>query len=316
MEVSVKQAKSILSPQGGGLLVTGPYPFTHSLSAYTGCGFGATTCGLYCYAPFLPNWHYSGLSAEWGQAVQVKENAPILLGKELAKMTSPKRNHLRILMSSTTDPYQPLEKVQQLSRHCLEVFTGYSDLDLLVVQTRSPLATRDLDLMAQLPYLWLSVTVETDDQAYLKKLKGGPALTRRLELVKDAAGLGINTQVVVSPCLPYSNLENFAQQLLATGCKRIVVDTVMEGDGARGQRTARSPFAKAEPNWAETSHAKALYHYLLKQNSGRQIEWGPAGFCGIAPRPRPNSNSNSLFDQLFFETNPEETRVVSPGLSE
>ena len=86
MEISLKEAKSILTPQHSGLLAAGPYPFTHSLSGYVGCGFGQTTCGLYCYAQFLPNWSFSGLTAAWGQAVQVKKNAAELLDKALRSM--------------------------------------------------------------------------------------------------------------------------------------------------------------------------------------------------------------------------------------
>ena len=68
MEITLKEAKSILTPQHSGLLTAGPYPFTHTLSGYVGCGFGQTTCGLYCYAQFLPNWSFSGLTAPWGHA--------------------------------------------------------------------------------------------------------------------------------------------------------------------------------------------------------------------------------------------------------
>lgn len=75
MEIMHKEAKSILTPQQNSFLAAGPYPFTHALSAYIGCGFGQTTCGLYCYAQFLPNWSMRGFAAPWGQAVQVKTNA-------------------------------------------------------------------------------------------------------------------------------------------------------------------------------------------------------------------------------------------------
>ena len=164
MEILLKEAKSILTPQRNGFLAARPYPFTHSLSGYVGCGFGQTTCGLYCYAQFLPNWHFRGFTAEWGHAVQVKTNAAQLLAKALSTMKPQVRQKLRIFMSSTTDPYQPVEREYQITRQCLEVFAGYDDLDLLVVQTRSPLAARDLSLLGKIPYACLSVTIETDDQ--------------------------------------------------------------------------------------------------------------------------------------------------------
>jgi len=152
MEITLKEAKSILTPQHSGLLTAGPYPFTHTLSGYVGCGFGQTTCGLYCYAQFLPNWSFSGLTAPWGQAVQVKANAAELLDKALSTMKPTTRQKLRIFMSSTTDPYQPIEREHQVTRQCLEVFARYHDIDLLVMQTRSPLAERDIPLYIQIPY--------------------------------------------------------------------------------------------------------------------------------------------------------------------
>jgi DNA repair photolyase len=286
MEILLKEAKSILTPQRNGFLAARPYPFTHSLSGYVGCGFGQTTCGLYCYAQFLPNWHFRGFTEEWGHAVQVKTNAAQLLEKALSAMKAEARQKLRIFMSSTTDPYQPIERQHQITRQCLEVFVQYTDLDLLVIQTRSPLASRDFSIIRQIPYAWLSISIETDDQAYLKRLKGGPLLANRWELVRAARASDINTQITVSPCLPFTDAVEFGQRLLQSGAHRLVVDSIMDGDGAGGARTARSPFAKVEPGWADTSHAHQLYHYLQEHASGTGISlgWSIGGFCGIAPR--------------------------------
>ena len=286
IEIVLKEAKGILTPQRNGFLATGPYPFTHALSAYVGCGFGQTTCGMYCYAQFLPNWSFSGFTAVWGEAVQVKTNAAELLHSTLTKMKPALRQKLRIFMSSTTDPYQPIENKYQMTRQCLEVFSLYPDLDLLIIQTRSPLAERDISLLRQIPYAWLSVTIETDNQAYLKGHKGGPPLEKRWKLIQAARNAGVHTQITVSPCLPYTNIEVFGKGLLNSGAERIVVDTVVDGDGSSGMRTARSPFAKAEQTWRETTHAHKLYDYLCEHGKAREIEvgWSNAGFCGIIPR--------------------------------
>ncbi len=241
---------------------------------------------MYCYAQFLPNWSFSGFTGAWGEAVQVKTNAAELLHTTLAKMKSALRQKLRVFMSSTTDPYQPIENKYQMTQQCLEVFSRYPDLDLLVIQTRSPLVERNLPLLSQIPYAWLSVTIETDNQAYLRSLKGGPPLEKRWKLVQTARNAGVHTQITVSPCLPYANMEDFGERLLNSGTERIVVDTVVDGDGSSGVRTAHSPFAKAEQAWSETAHAYKLYDYLCEHGKARGIEigWSTAGFCGIPPR--------------------------------
>ncbi|GHO62249.1 hypothetical protein KSC_011410 [Ktedonobacter sp. SOSP1-52] len=285
METTLKEAKSILTPQRKGFLAGGPYPFTHALSVYVGCGFGRTTCGMYCYAQFLPSWSFGSGGAAWGDAVQVKANAATLLERELKRMSPEARRRLRIFMSSTTDPYQPLERTYEVTRQCLEVFADFPDLDLLVIQTRSPLAERDLPLLTRIPYAWLSVTIETDDQAYLKQLRGGPALEKRWELVQEASQHGVPTQITVSPCLPYSSVEQFGERLLISEARRVIVDTVVDGDGSGGRRTAHSPFAHVESSWSETSAAHQLYAYLSERAAAHEIAlgWSNAGFCGIAP---------------------------------
>ncbi len=286
MELALKEAKGILTPQRNGFLAAGPYPFTHALSAYVGCGFGQTTCGMYCYAQFLPNWTFSSGGVTWGQAVQIKTNAAQLLDEALGKMKPEIRRELRIFMSSTTDPYQPIERKYQITQQCLEVFARYNDLDLLVIQTRSPLAERDIPLLKQISYAWLSVTIETDEQDYLKSLKGGPALEKRWELVRAASEGGVKTQITVSPCLRYTDVEAFGRRLLESGALRTVVDTAVDGDGSGGGRSARTPFAAVEPDWAETGHAHALFEYLRERGEEKGIEvgWSNAGFCSIERR--------------------------------
>ncbi len=280
MNVVVTKTKSILTPQTGGFLAAGPYPFTHALSAYTGCGFGMTTCGQYCYAQFLPNWTFSSAGARWGTLVRVKENAAALLERSLRAMRAETRRKLRIFMSATTDPYQPIESQYGLTRRCLEVFARYDDLDLLVIQTRAPLASRDFDVMRSIPYAWLSITIETDDQAELRRSGGGPALAKRLGLATAARQADINTQVTISPCLPHTT--GFATTLLATGVRRFVVDTFVDGDGTEGSRTARSPYARQHPEWRDETLARRLFETLGA--AGGEVGWSTEGFCGIPPR--------------------------------
>jgi len=282
MNTNSISARSILTKQTGGFLTSAPYPFTHTLAAYTGCAFGATTCGMYCYAQHLPNWIWGGGGQPWGSTVLVKENAPELLETTLKRMTAERRRSLRIFMSSSTDPYQPLEATWRLTRRCLEVFARYPDLDLLLIQTRSDLAERDLDLMQCIPYAWLSLTIETDDPAVYTRLRGGPRPGPRFALARAAVAASIKTQIAVSPCLPYS--AGFVQALVETGVARVIVDTFVAGDGSGGVRTAKSPFASTMPNdhWRDQDPARRLHAQL--QQAGITVLWSAAGFCSIPPR--------------------------------
>lgn len=272
-------AKTILTPQKRGFLTEGPYPFTHTLSWAVGCGFGGTYCGDYCYARTMPNWLYNrSVGEDWGDAVVLKANAPDLLDTTLRKAKD--RTRLRIFMSSVTDPYQPLERRYRLTRQCLDVFSRYDDLDLLVIQTRGSLVADDFDRLAAIPYAWLSMTIETDrgDQPH------GPnerVIAKRLATAAAAVQAGVRTQITVSPCLPYT--EGFADKLIATGVGRVVVDTFVDGDGSQGSRTAESPFAaQVDYDWRDGDPARRLYDSL--QARGLDVGWSAAGFGGIAYR--------------------------------
>ena len=281
MRLATRRAKRILTPQRGGFLRAGPWPFTHSLSWSTGCGLGKTYCGRYCYAQTLPNWIFSRDEGEdWGDAVIVKENAAELLSAELDRAGPEGRRDMRIFMSTVSDPWQPLERRLRLTRRCLRIFAQYPDIDLLLLQTRSPLALDDAEAIAALPQAWLGMTLETDRG----DLDYGPtagAIRQRLSAIRNLAEVGVQVQLAVAPCLPHS--EDFADLLLASGAQRFVVDTFSAGDGSQGARTAGSPFAtQATYDWRDQGPARRLCSQL--RAAGAEVGWSAAGFAGIPPR--------------------------------
>jgi DNA repair photolyase len=281
MNTRTVSATRILTPQKEGFLTEGPYPFTHTLSWASGCGFGHTYCGSFCYAQTLTNWRFVKEEGEnWGDAVVIKENAPDILAEELAALEAEERKKLRLYMSSVTDPYQDLEATYRLSRSFMEIFMRYPEIDLLLIHTRSPTILDDLDRIARLPFAVVAVSLETD----LDDLQFGPTfgeIQQRLNIIQAAHEMGIRTQVMVAPCLHHS--EEFAKTLAESGADRVVVDTFVEGDGAMGERTARTPFAEAADfDWRSDNPARRLYEQLV--DMGVETGWSSAGYAGIPPR--------------------------------
>src|SRR5260370_135075 len=72
---------------------------------------------------------------------------------------------------------------------------------------------------------WRPAAVERGDRRRLSGRPAGPPLERRWALVRAAADCGVPAQITVSPCLPHSDVEAFGRRLLASGGRRIVVDT-------------------------------------------------------------------------------------------
>jgi DNA repair photolyase len=225
------QSKSILNPTGGFLAT-----YTHSLNAYQGCAFGRNSCP-YCYVRAMPVQRFAG--RPWGEWVKAKINAPELLKRELE---SAKRKgtfgKLRIFMSTATDPYQGVEARLKLTRGILDVFVESGDFGFLVVQTRSPLIERDIDALLRLGLrVAVSFTIETNrDDVRRQITPSSPSVERRLTALERLTRAGLKTQAAISPVLP-CDPEIFAE-LIASRASRAVVDTLTDGDGAGGRRSA------------------------------------------------------------------------------
>ena len=251
-----RPASTALNPTSG--FLTG---FTHSLQTYIGCRFGCA----YCYVQESNVHRFFNGGFAWGEYAYPRQGVADRLVQELERYRRKGRlDSLAIFCSSSTDPYQGAEREWQLTRRCLEAFVA-APPGLLVIQTRSPLVERDFDLLSSLgDRCWLSMTLETDRDDVRQALTPHcPSIERRLATIRAARVAGLNVQVAVSPCLPYSGVEDFGGLLLEVG-QRVVVDSYTSGDGLGGKRTARTeiPAEYARLGWGDwqaEDAARSLY---------------------------------------------------------
>jgi len=125
-------------------------------------------------------------------------------------------------MSSVTDPYQPIEQRLGLVRELLEELVGHQPR--LVVQTRSPLVTRDIDILSRFERVRVNMTVTTDSEDVRKAFEPGcPGNRFRLRAIAEVQAAGIETSVTMTPLLPVTDPVAFAVALRETGVKRFVV---------------------------------------------------------------------------------------------
>lgn len=209
--------------------------FAYSLNPYTGCAFGDAGGCPFCYVRALPVAH--ARPGAWGQWVIAKINLPELLERELAALArGGKLADATIFMSSATDPYQGLERRIGITRRALEAFVRRPPRRL-VIQTRSPLIERDIDLIATLGDRAIaSITLETDDDAVRRAITPtSPGVTRRLTTMRRLRAAGILTQMAIAPMLP-NHARAFAD-LAVEVVDRVIVDTYFDGDGANGRRS-------------------------------------------------------------------------------
>ncbi|MCR8643232.1 radical SAM protein [Paenibacillus sp. N1-5-1-14] len=222
--ITFSKPKTILNPASGYL-----DGYTHTLNPYSGCSFACS----YCYVRQMPIALFH--EGDWGNWVTVKEGAAEVLRKDLAKAR--RKGEVTIFMSSSTDPYQPAEYEQQVTRSLLEVMIE-SPPDFLFVQTRSPLVTRDIDLLQALgDRVRVSMTIETDREDVRQSFTpSAPPLAARFKALQQIVQANIPAQATIAPALPCT--EHFAQKLSEI-VDKVCLDDYFMGDGMKGKRTER-----------------------------------------------------------------------------
>jgi len=198
---------------------TSDVPFDWTVNPYRGCEHGC----IYCFA--RPYHEYLGYSCglDFETKIVVKHDAPELLRKELAH---PSWRGEPIVMSATTDIYQPVEQKFRLARRCLEVMADC--LQPVSTMTKSSLVLRDVDLWQKLGAHHagrVTVTLVTLDDALAKALEPRAASpVRRLfvlrELVKAKVPVSVNVAPVI-PGLTDAELPAVLRAVADAGCNRV-----------------------------------------------------------------------------------------------
>ncbi|MFC7440537.1 SPL family radical SAM protein [Laceyella putida] len=224
VQITHKEPKRILNPTGGFL-----QGYTHSLNPYAGCVYACS----YCYVRRMPIALFR--KQEWGTWVDVKQGAADRLRAEMG--AARRKGTVTIFMSSSTDPYQPVEVQAGITRALLEVLVEEKP-DFLFVQTRSPLVTRDIDLFLRLKdRIRISMTIETDLETIRKRFTpAAPPIAARLRALRRIIEHGLPAQAALAPVLPFS--EEFPKTL-ADIVDRVCVDDYFTGDGSGGRRTEK-----------------------------------------------------------------------------
>jgi len=174
------------------------------INPYTGCGHACR----YCYAVFMRKYSRGHQKAKWGSFVEIKTNIAEVLRAELAR----KRKTATAMLSSVCDPYQPVERRYKLTRQCVEALREHGwGINIL---TRSPLVTRDVDLLASCIDASVGVSIPTDDDSVRRILEpASPPIGARLRALRELHAAGIRTWVFVAPMLPM-NPERLAAEIL------------------------------------------------------------------------------------------------------
>lgn len=264
VSVQHKQVKSILANASGFIS-----DYDYTLNPYSGCAFGC----IYCYAAFFAPTDEQ--HEQWGKWVEVKENALELLQRKRKRPMIDKK----IYMSSVTDPYQPVERKLELTRAILRELLDYHQVRL-VVQTRSPLVTRDLDLLREFKHVRVNMTITTDDENVRQTFEPYCASTaQRLAAIATVAAAGVEACVTMAPLLPVADAAGFAESLLETGVERFAIQDFH----LTNQRFVASTGDKARSLLQDRGWGAAEYRQVKRILEQRlpDLREGRAGFVPV-----------------------------------
>ena len=263
-----------------------------SVNPYIGCEFGCT----YCYARDTHRWTMErmegarvpplhmvergtggedcvekgtgGEGESFENRILVKIDAPTILRRTL----DPARiDGAPIVIGTATDPYQPAERRFRITRGLLESLLPHRGLHLGII-TKSPLITRDIDLLVQLAErhtVSIHISLAALEGRLVRRIEArSPAPHARLRALGRLAAAGLNVGLLVAPIIPgvtdgRAQLTALFRAAKEAGARRVAGEALRLGPAAR--RHFLPHLAREFPDLAARYHRR----YGLRQTAGQ-----------------------------------------------
>jgi len=215
------------------------------INPYIGCPHAC----IYCYAEFMKR--FTNHTEAWGKFIDVKDfNREINLKKIAGKS---------VLISSVTDPYNPFEAKYKITQKILkQLIHSEARIELL---TKSKLLLRDIDIIRQLKYIRIGISLNTLDDKIRKQMEPYTSSVKdRLAMLQVIHQAEIPAYVFLSPMFP--GITDFKEIILAT--KDLNLTYCFENLNLRGS------YKKVILEWISNNHPQLypLYEeiYIKKNN--------------------------------------------------
>ena len=248
----------------------------YTVNCYRGCIHACTYCFARRYHEFLGY----GAGTDFETKIVAKINAPEVLKEDL-KRTREKISHLEF--SFATDPYLPLEANYELTRKCLIVCRDFR-MPVGII-TKSPLVTRDLDVLKQMKAtVFFSIPFPTVQKSKPFELYT-PIPDVRFRAMKTLSEAGIKVGIGIAPIiLGYndSDIPTLLEKAREAGATKAFINLIhFDSDSIEQyfvQRLREKLPTQAEKiiNQQKRERGGALRHKNFADRAGKTEKWKAA----------------------------------------
>ncbi|HVE57841.1 MAG TPA: radical SAM protein [Pyrinomonadaceae bacterium] len=245
----------------------------YTVNCYRGCIHACTYCFARRYHEFLGY----GAGTDFETKIVAKINAPARLREDLKK-TRENISHLEF--SFATDPYLPLEANYELTRRCLLVCRDFR-MPVGVI-TKSPLVTRDLDVLTKLDAtVFFSIPFPTTEKSKPFELHT-PIPAVRFRAMKTLSDAGIKVGIGIAPViLGYndSDIPVLLEKAREAGATKAFINLIhFDSDSIEEyfvQRLREKLPTQAEKiiNQQKRERGGALRHKTFADRAGKTEKW-------------------------------------------
>jgi DNA repair photolyase len=324
-----------------------------SINPYVGCEFGCT----YCYARDTHRWVVErAVGRKGGTAVEsntvedgkttedrTSSSLPpyrltalppweafekeILVKSDIAEVLARTLNPARLagqslVIGTATDPYQPAERRFRLTRRILEVLRSFHGLSIEII-TKSPLVTRDLDLLqaiSQRNELSVNISLATADPRLARRLElRSPVPAARLRALRRLTAGNVDAGLIVAPIIPgitddWAGLARLMEAAKEAGARYVIGSALRLGPAARNrflpvlEREFPELYERYRRHYAGKDHVSQSYQDALTRrlNALRQAY----GFAGDEASNRRRRRLEEVQRQKDTPTNSERQEVL------
>ena len=251
-----------------------------SVNPYVGCEFGCT----YCYARDTHRYTLERLGERNDTPAWLDFEQRILVKTEvaevLARTLDPARlGHDSLVIGTATDPYQPAERRFRLTRAILERLLGFRGLSIGLI-TKSPLVTRDLDLLQALSSrheVSVNISLATLNARLARRLElRSPVPRARIRALRRLSDGGVHAGLLIAPIVPgltddRAGLSRLMGAAKEAGARYVVGSALRLGPAARRRflpvlaREFPELASRYERHYATSEGASPAYQSALRR---------------------------------------------------